>query len=82
MPLQRAQNYNLKQITNAPWFITTKEIHEILNMPMVREVINSHDSRYKSRLQKYPNQLAGQLTIPETTRRLKKRRDLFDEYSQ
>lgn len=78
MLIQRAQNYILKQISGAPWYITMTELHEALNLPMVSEVIDCCCCRYKKRLQIHPNQLAGQLTIPETIRRLKKRRDIFD----
>ena len=80
--VQRAQNYVLKQISNAPWFIKTTEIHEILNIPMVNEEISTYGDNYKSRLLRHPNHLAGQLTIPESIRRLKKRRDIFDQNSQ
>lgn len=79
MIIQRAQNYILKQISNAPWFIKTKEIHDILKLPMVEEVIKCQAANYKSRLHRHPNRLAGQLTIPESIRRLKKRRDIFDD---
>lgn len=78
MIIQRVQNYILKHISNAPWFIKTSEIHENLHMPTVKEEIAKHGESYKSRLEKHPNPLAGQLTIPETIRRLKKRRDIFD----
>lgn len=79
MVIQRVQNYILKQMSNAPWFIKTSEVHEILNIPMVKQEIETHGANYKLRLLKHPNQLAGQLTIPETIRRLKKRRDIFDD---
>ncbi|CAK1550658.1 unnamed protein product [Leptosia nina] len=76
--IQRVQSYILKHITNAPWFIKTREIHENLNMPMVKDEISTHGDKYIKRLQKHPNKLAGQLTVPESIRRLKKRRDIFD----
>lgn len=82
MSIQRAQNYILKQISNAPWFTRTTEVHEYLNMATVKQEIITHGANYKLRLEKHPNQLAGQLTIPETVRRLKKRRDIFDLDSQ
>lgn len=82
MIVQRAQNHIIRQIANAPWFIKTSEIHEILDIPTVKEEISTHADNYKSRLLKHPNQLAGQLTIPESIRRLKKRRDIFDQNSQ
>lgn len=78
MIMQRVQNYILKQISNAPWFIRMPVLHEILDVPMIREEIQTLGDNYKLRLSKHPNQLAGQLTIPETIRRLKKRRDIFD----
>ncbi|CAB3225767.1 unnamed protein product [Arctia plantaginis] len=78
MIIQRAQNYIIKQILNAPWFIRIPVVHEALDIPTVREEIEAHRVSYKWRFSKHPNQLAEQLTIPETIRRLKKRRDIFD----
>lgn len=77
--LQRVQNGILRQVSNAPWFLKTTELHEILNIPTVKEEIASYGDKYKARLQNHQNQLAGQLTIPEMNRRLKKRRDIYDE---
>lgn len=79
MIMQRVQNYILKHISSAPWFVRTTELHNFLDMPTVKEEIQTYGANYKQRLQKHPNQLAGQLTISETIRRLKKRRDIFDE---
>lgn len=62
-------------------FIKVKEIYKILSISRITKVINSHVSRYKPRLQKHSNQFTGKLTATETTRRLRKQRDIFDEKS-
>lgn len=71
--IQRAQNHILKQISNSPWYIKISEVHEHLNIGRVKDEIRSNCSKYKARLANHPNQLAVQLTIPQTTRRLKRR---------
>lgn len=71
--IQRTQNNILKQISNAPWFIKNAEVHEHLNMNTVREEIKLCSQKYKSRLERHPNQLAAQLTIPDCVSRLKRR---------
>jgi hypothetical protein len=82
MIVQRVQNNILRQISNAPWFLKTTELHEILDMATVKQEITSYGDKYKARLHKHPNQLAEQLTIPETIRRLKRKRDILDQDSQ
>ena len=81
MIMQRLQNNILRQISSAPWFTKTSELHEHLDVPLVKEEIASCSDNYKARLEKHPNHLARQLTIPESIRRLKKARDIFDQCS-
>ncbi|CAK1588943.1 unnamed protein product [Parnassius mnemosyne] len=71
--IQRTQNYILKQLSNAPWFIRTSEIHEHLKMNSVKEEIRRYSCNYKTRLGNHPNQLAWQLTMPQAISRLKRR---------
>lgn len=59
--LQRFQNNVLRAISNAPWFTKNVEIHEYLNMPTIKEVVNKYSTKYKERLQKHTNQLARDL---------------------
>ncbi|KAJ8706107.1 hypothetical protein PYW07_010884 [Mythimna separata] len=72
--IQRTQNYILKQICNAPWFIRNSEVHKYTNMPTVKEEIGACAGKYKTRLEKHPNQLAVQLTLPDCVHRLKRHR--------
>lgn len=74
--IQRSQNYILKQISNAPWFIRNSEIHKYLHMPTVKEEIETFAGKYKTRLENHPNQLAVQLALPSSTNRLKRQRTL------
>lgn len=74
--IQRTQNYILKQVSNAPWFIKNSEVHKYLQVPTVKEEIKACIGKYKSRLEKHPNQLAVQLTLPDSISRLKRRRTL------
>lgn len=39
--IQRTENYILKQINDAPWFIRNIEVHKYLNMPIVKEKLGS-----------------------------------------
>ncbi|CAH2103967.1 unnamed protein product [Euphydryas editha] len=71
--IQRSQNYILKQVSNAPWFLRTSELHEHLNVNTVKQEIKNFNCSYKARLSGHPNDLAVQLTMPEAIRRLKRR---------
>lgn len=71
-----SKNYILKQISNAPWFIKNAEDYRHLNINTVKEEIQTHCTKYKTRLVNYPNQLAVQLTIPKSISRFKKRKFL------
>ncbi|CAH2085836.1 unnamed protein product [Euphydryas editha] len=71
--IQRSQNYILKQVSNAPWFLRTSELHEHLNVNTVKQEIKNFNCTYKARLSGHPNDLAVQLTMPEAIRRLKRR---------
>ncbi|CAH2090702.1 unnamed protein product [Euphydryas editha] len=70
---QRAKDTILKQIANTPWFIKNNEIHQHLSIKTVKEEIQSSSTKYKSRLEHHPNQLAFQLTVSDCLNRLKKK---------
>ncbi|KAG7296733.1 hypothetical protein JYU34_020641 [Plutella xylostella] len=71
--IQRAQNAILKSVSNAPWFLTTNELHDNLQMTTVKEEIKRFEKSYKDRLVNHPNPLATQLLQPSYTKRLKRR---------
>ena len=56
--LQRFQSKALRSITNAPFYITNKALHNDLNIPFVKSEINKFSSRYLNRLSNHPNILA------------------------
>lgn len=73
--LQRFQNKVLKILSNAPWFTRNTEVHEYLQMSLVREVIENSYKTYKERLQQHKNELAVTLLeASESTYRLKRKR--------
>ena len=51
-----------------------KEVHHHLQMNIVKDDIQSYAKKYKKRLLHHPNQLAVQRTVPDTLRRLKRRK--------
>ena len=71
--IQRFQNSLLRQMANAPWFMTNMEIHTELGMETVKEEIKKYASNYRKRLEGHPNQLARSLPSEECRKRLKKR---------
>lgn len=73
--LQRFQNKALKTLSSAPWFIKNIEVHEYLQIPTVREVIERSYKRYKQRLQHHKNELAvSLLESSDSIYRLKRKR--------
>lgn len=47
-------------------FTRIADVHEILNKRKIKDEIETHGTKYKNRQLKHPNELAEQLTIPET----------------
>ena len=72
--LQRYQSKTLRQIVNAPWYITNHHIHDDLQIPIIKNEINRFSSRYLERLSNHPNTLAiSLLDDSEEIKRLKSR---------
>ena len=75
--LQRYQSKTLRLLTNAPWFLNNKCIHNDLGIPTIREKINNFSERYLNRLSCHSNILAiNLLDDSDETRRLKRYIDL------
>lgn len=75
--LQRFQTKVLRQIANAPQYISINQIHRELQIPLVKDEIRNNANRYKSRIQQHPNQLASNLMGNSSTfSRLKRRAPL------
>uniref|UniRef100_A0A1B0CHY4 Uncharacterized protein n=1 Tax=Lutzomyia longipalpis TaxID=7200 RepID=A0A1B0CHY4_LUTLO len=67
------QSKALRQITDAPWYVTNDQLHRDLNVLPVQEEIAEVSRRYRERLLGHENDLAGQLAIDNgKPRRLRK----------
>lgn len=72
--LERYQSKTLRLITNAPWFVTNKNIGKDMNMLTVKQEIRKLSESYLQRLHNHPNPLAvSLLDCSNETRRLKRR---------
>ena len=56
--IQRFQSKCLRQIVNAPWYVSNKTLHSDLKMPYVNEEISKHSKKYQRRLENHANNLA------------------------
>lgn len=70
--IERFQAKLLRNITNAPWYVTNEIIRNDLNIPTVVEEIKTSNTRYKGRLLNHPNKLASDLLFTSKKTRLKK----------
>lgn len=70
--IQRTQSKMLRQIVNAPWFIRNKTIHNDLEIAFVTDVIKNISTRYRSKLQNHPNELARKLLSAQKYQRLQR----------
>jgi hypothetical protein len=69
--IQRQQSKILRQIVNAPWYITNCTLHHDLRIPTVQDVIKLKATRHISNITDDPNPLLSQLLEP-VNRRLKR----------
>jgi hypothetical protein len=69
--IQRQQSKILRQIVNAPWYITNCTLHHDLRIPTVQEVVKQKAIRHISNIADHPNPLLSQLLEP-VIRRLKR----------
>lgn len=77
LKIQRFQSKLLRQITDAPFYVTNETLHSDLSIPYVNDVFLRTYSRFKEKLTHNPNQLITDLDSPDLptlpARRLKRR---------
>lgn len=67
----------LRIITNAPWFVINDILHHDLNIPTVKEEIESKSKTHRDKIRNHPNFLARHLmTRVNSVRRLKRKTPL------
>jgi hypothetical protein len=60
-------------MTEAPWYVSNKTIHDDLKIPYITEEIKKRDNRYRTRITDHQNKLIDDLSNPHPkARRLKK----------
>jgi hypothetical protein len=61
----------LRQLVNAPWYVSTATLHNDLSIPYIAEVIRAYAEKHKNRTTQSNNQLIRDLFNQlETERRL------------
>ena len=71
--LQRFQSNMLRNIVNAPFYISNAQLHRELQVKTIKEEIRSKALQYKFRISQHPNDLASQLmTSPRLFKRLRR----------
>jgi hypothetical protein len=69
--LQMFQSKMLRQLVNAPWYVSNPTLHNELSIPYVTEVIKAYAEKHKNRTTQSNNKLIRDLfNQPETERRL------------
>jgi len=76
--LQRYQSQILRQIVNAPFYISNANIHKHLGIPCVKEEIAKHIKKYIDRLRTHENNLALSLVNNNNNVRRLKRFNVLD----
>jgi len=71
--IQRYQAKTLRQITNAPWYVTNHTLHKDLNIPQVRTVLQQQIATHRTALQSRPNPLMAHVLNQPDSRRLQRR---------
>jgi hypothetical protein len=71
--IQRYQAKILRQITNAPWYVTNHTLHKDLRISQVRTVQQELIDTYRTALQSHPNPLMAQILSQPDSRRLQRR---------
>jgi hypothetical protein len=71
--IQRYQAKTLRQITNAPWYVTNHTLHTDLRIPPVRKVFQELTETHHTTLKSHPNALIATILSPPTRRRLRRR---------
>jgi hypothetical protein len=68
--LQRFQNKVLRQIVNAPYYVSNLIIQNDLQIPSIKDEIQNYSQKYRERLATHPNELATALMENTLQRRL------------
>jgi endonuclease/exonuclease/phosphatase family metal-dependent hydrolase len=73
--IQTFQNYVLRNIVNAPWYVRNSDLHRDLQVPTVKDEIKKYAGKHEARLHRHTNSEVLQLLNNENqTRRLKRRK--------
>jgi hypothetical protein len=70
--LERFQAKALRQIVNAPWYVSNAVIRRDLCISTVKEEIRRFSSRYSRQLRSHPNEILQPLLTPPDFRRLRR----------
>lgn len=70
--IQRCQSKILRQIANAPWYVTNHTLHTDFNVPTVQEDTRKKAITHHDVVENHPNPLMEQLLEPIINKRLKK----------
>jgi hypothetical protein len=79
--IQRYQPKTLRQITNAPWYVTNHTLHTDLRIAPVRTVFQKLTETHHTTLKSHPNPLIATILATPPRRRLRRRWTL-DENSK
>jgi hypothetical protein len=71
--IQPYQAKILRQITNAPWYVTNHTLDKDLCIPQVRTVLQELTDTHRTALQSHPNPLMAQILAPPNSRRLQRK---------
>jgi hypothetical protein len=70
--MQRSQSKILRMITNAPWYVTNKILHDDLKVPFIKVVIQEKCINYHDKLGNHSNPILQPLLEQQQRRRLMK----------
>ena len=70
--VQRSQSKILWSIANAPWHVTSHNLHTDFNVPYICDVIQERINKHYNNLEAHPNPLLEPLLQPINTRRRKR----------
>jgi hypothetical protein len=71
--IQRYQAKTLRQITNARWYVTNRNLHTDLRIPPVKTALQELTETHHTTLKLHPNPLIATILAPPPRRRLSRR---------
>ena len=71
--IRRYQAKTLRQITNAPWYVTNHTLQKDLSIPQVQMVLQQQIATHRTALQSHPNPLMAHVLNQPDSRRLQRR---------